>query len=60
MTAKIVENIRNIVFPILGVIFILFSNHVTRILPYLLGGAMSLHIVGDQRFSESEPCAGTF
>lgn len=42
MTAKIVENIRNIVFPILGVIFILFSNHVTRILPYLLGGAMVL------------------
>ena len=30
MTAKIVENIRNIVFPILGVIFI------------LLGGAMVL------------------
>lgn len=42
MTAKIVENIRNIVLPILGVIFILFSNHVTRILPYLLGGAMVL------------------
>lgn len=42
MTAKIVENIRNIVFPILGAIFILFSNHVTRILPYLLGGAMVL------------------
>ena len=42
MTAKIVENIRNSVFPILGVIFILFSNHVTSILPYLLGGAMVL------------------
>lgn len=42
MTAKIVKNIRNIVFPILGVFFILFSNHVTRILPYLLGGAMVL------------------
>ena len=42
MTAKIVENIRNIVFPILGVFFILFSNHVTRILPYLLGGVMML------------------
>lgn len=42
MTAKIVENIRNIVFPILGVFFILFSNHVTRILPYLLEGAMVL------------------
>ena len=42
MTAKLVENIRNIVFPILGVVFILFSDHVTRILPYLLGGAMVL------------------
>ena len=40
MTAKLVENIRNILFPILGVFFILFSNHVTRILPYLLGGVM--------------------
>ena len=42
MAAKLVENIRNIVFPILGVVFILFSDHVTRILPYLLGGAMVL------------------
>lgn len=42
MKAKLVENIRNIVFPVLGVVFILFSDHVTRILPYLLGGAMVL------------------
>ncbi|MGN0427308.1 MAG: DUF308 domain-containing protein [Agathobacter sp.] len=42
MTSKLVEKIRNIVFPILGVVFILLSDHVTRILPYLLGGAMVL------------------
>lgn len=42
MTSKLVEKIRNVVFPILGVFFILFSDHVTRILPYLLGGAMVL------------------
>lgn len=42
MTAKLVEKVRSTVFPILGVVFILFSDHVTRILPYLLGGAMVL------------------
>ena len=42
MAAKLVEKLRIIVFPILGVVLILCSGHVTRILPYLLGGAMVL------------------
>ena len=45
MAAKLVEKLRIIVFPILGVVLILCSGHVTRILPYLLGGAMALTAV---------------
>ena len=36
MATKLVEKLRIIVFPILGVVLILCSGHVTRILPYLL------------------------
>lgn len=45
MATKLVEKLRIIVFPILGVVLILCSGHVTRILPYLLGGAMALTAV---------------
>lgn len=45
MAAKLVEKLRIIVFPILGVVLILCSGHVTRILPYLLGGSMALTAV---------------
>lgn len=37
---KILQNVKKILFPVLGSICILFAGHVTFVLPYLLGGAM--------------------
>lgn len=39
---KILSNAKYFPFPILGVICILFAEHITIILPYLFGGAMAL------------------
>lgn len=34
--------IRNYIFPVIGVILIIFAEHITRLVPYILGGAMVL------------------
>ena len=37
---RILSNVKRFLFPTLGVICILFAEHITLVLPYLLGGAM--------------------
>ena len=39
---RLLPKIKVFIFPVLGVICILFAEHVTFVLPYLLGGAMAL------------------
>lgn len=39
---KLLSNVKYFLFPVLGVIFILFAEHITLILPYLLGISMVL------------------
>lgn len=37
---KILQNVKKLLFPVLGMICVVFAGHVTFVLPYLLGGAM--------------------
>lgn len=37
---KILQNVKKVLFPMLGILCVLFAGHITSALPYLLGGAM--------------------